>query len=65
MIRADLRGADLREADLLGADLRDADLRGTDLSSALFLTQPQVNASVGDATTALPEGLARPGRWLA
>jgi hypothetical protein len=65
MIKADLRGADLREADLLGADLRDADLRGTDLSSALFLTQPQVNASVGDATTALPEGLARPGRWLA
>ena len=50
-------------ADLLGADLRDADVRGTDLSAALFLTQPQVNAMVGDAATTLPEGLSRPARW--
>lgn len=65
MIRTDLRGADLREADLLGADLRDADLRGTNLSTALFLTQPQVSSAAGDAASALPEGLARPGHWPA
>jgi hypothetical protein len=63
LIAADLRGTDLREADLLGADLRDTDVRGGDLSTALFLTQPQVNAAVGDASTTLPEGLSRPARW--
>ncbi|GAA5106993.1 pentapeptide repeat-containing protein [Alloalcanivorax gelatiniphagus] len=63
LIGADLRGADLADADLLGADLRGADLRGCDLSTTLFLTQPQVNAATGDATTVLPDGLARPGHW--
>jgi hypothetical protein len=63
LIRADLRDADLTDADLLGADLRDADLRGCDLSTTLFLTQPQVNAAIGDAATALPDGLRRPGHW--
>ena len=51
------------DVDLLGADLRDADLRGCDLSTALFLTQPQVNSARGDASTRLPTGLARPGHW--
>ncbi len=63
MIQVDLRGADLTDADLLGADLRDADLRGADLSSALFVTQPQVNAAIGDATTLVGSGLSRPGHW--
>ncbi|MCW2738511.1 pentapeptide repeat-containing protein [Nocardioides sp.] len=63
LIRADLRGLDLHATDLLGADLRDADVRGTDLSTTLFLTQPQLNAADGDATTELPEDLARPGHW--
>lgn len=63
LIAADLRDADLRDADLLGADLRDADVRGCDLSTALFLTQPQVNAALGDEATTLPEGLSRPARW--
>jgi hypothetical protein len=63
LIAADLRGADLREVDLLGADLRDTDLRGCDLSTALFLTQPQVNGAIGDPATTLPEGLSRPARW--
>lgn len=63
LIAADLRAADLREADLLGADLRDTDVRGCDLSTVLFLTQPQVNAAVGDEVTTLPEGLSRPARW--
>ena len=63
LIGADLSGADLTEADLLGADLRGADLTGADLSSALFLTQPQVNAASGDAATALPTGISRPAHW--
>ena len=63
LIAADLTGADLRSADLIGADLRDADLSGADLSATLFLTQPQVNASRGDAATKLPPSLSRPGRW--
>ena len=63
LIAADLRGADLREVDLLGADLRDTDVRGCDLSTALFLTQPQVNGAIGDPATTLPEGLSRPARW--
>ncbi|MCP3420780.1 pentapeptide repeat-containing protein [Nocardioides pinisoli] len=63
LIAADLRGADLRDADLLGADLRDTDVRGCDLSTTLFLTQPQVNAAIGDEATTLPEGLSRPARW--
>ncbi|HEY7856940.1 MAG TPA: pentapeptide repeat-containing protein [Candidatus Nanopelagicales bacterium] len=63
LIAADLRRADLRLADLLGADLRDADLRGADLSGALFLTQPQLNAAKGDASTRLPPSIARPTHW--
>jgi hypothetical protein len=63
LIGADLRGADLRAADLLGADLRAADVRGTDLGECLFLTQPQVEAAIGDAATAIPAVLTRPAYW--
>ncbi|MGF1429381.1 pentapeptide repeat-containing protein [Kitasatospora sp. LaBMicrA B282] len=63
LIAADLRKADLRAADLIGADLRDAKLHGADLTGAFFLTQPQLNAAQGDATTTLPTGLARPAHW--
>lgn len=63
LIGADLRGADLRLADLIGADLRGADLRGAELSSALFLTQPQVSAARGDASTRLPPALTAPDHW--
>ncbi|MFZ0161318.1 MAG: pentapeptide repeat-containing protein [Kineosporiaceae bacterium] len=61
LIGANLRGADLRSADLLGADLRGADLRRADLHGALFLTQVQVNATIGDGGTRLPRELRRPG----
>ncbi|WP_309075387.1 hypothetical protein [Paenarthrobacter sp.] len=39
-----------------GADARlgGADLMGADLSSALYLTQPQINAAEGDPSTQLP-----------
>ena len=63
LIGADLRGLDLGTADLLGADLRAADVRGTDLSGCLFLTQPQVEAAVGDAATRIPAVLTRPAHW--
>jgi uncharacterized protein YjbI with pentapeptide repeats len=63
LLGADLRGVDLGEADLLGADLRGADVRRTDLSTALFLTQGQVNAARGDEQTLLPVVLRRPGHW--
>jgi len=75
LARADLRGAlliaaDLREVvldrtDLLGADLRDTDLSGADLSTALFLTQPQLNSARGSAATLLPAHLRRPLAWSA
>lgn len=62
-VGADLRGADLGWADLLGADLRAADVRAARLEGCLFLTQPQLDAAVGDASTAIPSSLARPGHW--
>lgn len=65
LIAASLRGADLTAADLLAADLRDADLSGADASAALFLTQPQVTAAIGDGRTRLPPGIRRPDHWVA
>ncbi|MCT9092800.1 pentapeptide repeat-containing protein [Streptomyces sp. ASQP_92] len=63
LIAADLSGADLRLADLIGADFRDAQLSGADLTEAFFLTQAQLNAAKGDATTKLPPSLVRPAHW--
>ncbi|MFD8866964.1 pentapeptide repeat-containing protein [Streptomyces sp. NPDC059590] len=63
LIAADLTGADLRTADLIGVDFRDAELTGADLTGAVFLTQAQLNAAKGDATTRLPRTLSRPAHW--
>ncbi|HEY9475786.1 MAG TPA: pentapeptide repeat-containing protein [Mycobacteriales bacterium] len=63
LVAADLRHADLRAADLLGADLRGADLSGADLTGSLFLTQSQIGAATGDATTRLSSALTRPAHW--
>ncbi len=63
LIAADLVGARLDRTDLIGADLRDARLHGADLATALYVTQPQVNAALGDATTRLPAALVRPAHW--
>jgi len=65
LIAADLRGADLRAADLIGADFRDAGIRGANLTGCLFLTQAQVQAAVGDASTKLPPSLTHPQHWSA
>ncbi|WP_182523336.1 pentapeptide repeat-containing protein [Nocardioides dongkuii] len=63
LIGADLRDADLGRADLLGADLRGADLSGADLSDVLFLTTPQAAGARGDASTRIPDRVARPAHW--
>lgn len=63
LVAADLSRATLYRADLVGADLRDTDLRGADLSGALFLTQMQVQAARGDASTRIPAALDRPAHW--
>jgi hypothetical protein len=65
LLAADLRRADLRVADLAGTDVRDADLGGADLTGSLFLTQAQLDAARGDATTTLPPALTRPAHWPA
>jgi len=58
---ADLHQADLHGADLSEADLEHADLRGADLTRVKGLTQTQLNAALGDATTRLPSGLVVKG----
>jgi uncharacterized protein YjbI with pentapeptide repeats len=63
LIGADLTGARLGRADLTGADLRAAVLSGADLAGALFLTQSQLDAAIGDATTSIPPGRRRPAHW--
>jgi uncharacterized protein YjbI with pentapeptide repeats len=65
LIGANLAEADLTKADLIGADLRGANVSGTRLQNALFLTQFQINAATGDATTILPPALTRPAHWAA
>jgi hypothetical protein len=63
LIAADLRGSDFSGVDLLGADLRDARLERADLSTALYLTQPQLNAAIGSRATQLPADLVLPSHW--
>ncbi|MDT0162454.1 pentapeptide repeat-containing protein [Bacillus sp. AG4(2022)] len=63
LIAGNLQNADLRKCDLLGADLRDANICGADLRGCLFLTQAQVNASIGNLSTKLPPALKIPAHW--
>jgi uncharacterized protein YjbI with pentapeptide repeats len=63
LIAADLSNADLRNCDLLAADLRDTNLSGADLSTALFVTQMQLNAAKGDQHTRIPSDTVRPSHW--
>ena len=68
LMGADLRNADLRGANLVGArpigvDLAGADLRGTDVRTAEDLTAEQLEETVGDERTQLPDDLPRPARW--
>ncbi|MDP3386034.1 MAG: pentapeptide repeat-containing protein [Eubacteriales bacterium] len=64
LIAADLRQSDLKGTNLIGADLRDTDIRGANLTESLFITQSQVNAAKGDASTMLPIRLDYPKAWI-
>ena len=57
------RRSDLTRADLTGADLRGANLAGAWVREALFLTQAQLDAALGDARTTIPDGRVRPAHW--
>lgn len=57
-------GLELKATDLTGANLTGADLKGADLQSAEGLTQGQLDTTIGDEWTQLPEGLIRPAHWL-
>jgi hypothetical protein len=58
-----LGGAHLEGANLAGAHLEGANLEGADFSTAVALTQEQINVAYGDYTTKLPPGLTYPEHW--
>lgn len=60
---ADLRGANMVGAQMIGADIQSADLRGTDLRTAEDLTPEQLDETIGDEGTLVPEHTPRPLRW--
>ena len=60
---ANLTGAQLAGANLSGARLNGANLSGARLSEAVGLTQAQLDAAHGDASTELPDGLQPPESW--
>lgn len=66
---ADLTGADLTDAlidnaDLTGAKLDRAILIGASLADARGLTQEQIDAAYGDASTILPASVMPPASWF-
>jgi uncharacterized protein YjbI with pentapeptide repeats len=63
LIATNLQHADLRGVDFIGADLRDANVCGANLSTAMFLTQMQINSAVGNHETKLPFYLTMPTHW--
>ncbi len=52
---ANLKGADLNGANLQGADLGGANLRGADLTDTECLTRDQIDSTLTDETTILPD----------
>lgn len=63
LIGCNLQGADLTGADVRGADFRAANLRDAQLVDCLFLSQPQLEAALGNAGTRLPAYRRRPEHW--
>ena len=63
LMLADLSRAILRNADLTMANLKGADLRGADLRTAEDLTGEQLDETIGDEATLLPDDSPRPNRW--
>jgi uncharacterized protein YjbI with pentapeptide repeats len=60
---ANLRNARLDYADFAGADIARANLRGANLQNAKNLTPSQLEQSLGDASTILPEHLQGSVPW--
>jgi hypothetical protein len=60
---ADLTNAVFDHTDFANAVLNGAIIRGASLKEALNLRQEQINRSVGDAATVLPEYIERPASW--
>ena len=58
-----MRNARLDYADFAGADLSEANLRGANLQNAKNLTRSQLEQSLGDASTILPEHLQGSVAW--
>lgn len=58
--RATLVGAYFGSADFSGANLTGANISGAEMERARGLTQSQLNAACGDASTRLPAGLRVP-----
>jgi hypothetical protein len=70
LVKADLSGALLGAANLSGAWLVEADMSGAllvvaDLRPAVGLTQEQLDAARGHATTKVPDKLRPPDHWTA
>ncbi len=59
----DLSNTILSDSNFHGAIIDEANLSGVDLSSAMDLTQMQIDSAEGDEDTKLPEGLIRPNHW--
>lgn len=64
MTGADLTDAVLDSADLTGAKLDRAILIGASLADAKGLTQEQIDASYGDASTVIPASVMPPAGWF-
>ncbi|MBG9784872.1 pentapeptide repeat-containing protein [Shouchella lehensis] len=64
LIGANGNDANFHCVDFLGADMRDTQVKRADLSDALFLTQSQLNAAIGDNETIVPSYLVRPKHWV-
>jgi hypothetical protein len=67
--RANLKDAILKDAVLDHADFADAEfgravLTGASLKHARNLTQSQIQATIGDSSTSLPDGLEMPAGWV-
>ncbi|MGL4762878.1 MAG: pentapeptide repeat-containing protein [Sarcina sp.] len=63
LIAANLSNTDLTGANLIATDMRDTNIRGANLEKALFITQQQINATIGDSKTKLPSSITRPSYW--
>ncbi len=63
LIGASLEGCSLKGANFLGTDTRDLQVKNTDLSNSYFLTQIQINSTLGNKNTKIPLYLTRPEHW--